>query len=95
MFLNTSGLGATGRHSLLIPTTTPREPSAFRASVGNGLFSTLKVIHYIRNCAFDNDFVILRKHDSHAASTSIPQKTDERRVYRDRFTGLRFEETQF
>ena len=71
-----------------------RKAFAFRAC-GNGLFSTLKVIHHICNCPFDNDFVIIRKHDGDATSASIPQKMDERWVYRDRFSGLRFEETQF
>jgi hypothetical protein len=70
------------------------EPFSFKASK-NRLFSALKVIHHICNCPFNNDFVILRKHDSHAPRASIPQKTHERWVYRDRFSGLRFEETQF
>ena len=60
--------------ALVDPESTPREPSPLRASVGNGLYSTLKVIHHICNCPFNNDFVILRKHDSHATSVSIPEK---------------------
>jgi len=55
----------------------------------------LKVIHHICNCPFNKDFVIIRKDDSHATSANIPQKMAERWVYRDRFSGLRFEETQF